>query len=171
MCEGIGRLGLLPLIVSFSPIILILSTICFIYMAKFKKGKVILTYGLLFLILGFIPIMSITARILVILWFPPCDSRAIHHYIISYIIRLIFCDGIEGELKGYGLIIGMILTLFIDFLIVAIPIIILFGILGYACRKWRLKNNISLDNVIEKDIIVIISVFLLCNIGLFIFLP
>ena len=166
MCEGIGRLGLLPLIVSFPPIILILSTICFIYMAKFKKGKVILTYGLLFLILGFIPTMLITGRILVILWFPPCDSPAIHHYII----RLIF-DGIEGELKGYGLIIGMILTLFIDFLIVAIPIIILFGILGYACRKWRLKNNISLDNVIEKDIIVIISVFLLCNIGLFIFLP
>ena len=147
-------MGIVLLMMVFGPILTIFSTIAFIYMAKFK-GKMILIFALLFLILGFIPniLMSgmIAANLGTILDFP-----------LFIPIEYIFSMLESARCPTMMYILMVLFSIFIFCL--HIPIIVLYGLLGYTCKKWRTKNNIPLNSVFEKDAIVITIIFLLFNI-------
>lgn len=152
-------MGIILLAMVFGPILTIFSTITFIYMAKFK-GKMILISALLFLILGFTPntLISgmIAANLGTILDFP-------------LFIPIVYILSMLGSARcPIMMLISMVLFLIFIFCL-HIPIIALYGLLGYACRKWRIKNNISSNSVFEKDIIAIMIILLLCNIWFFVF--
>ena len=145
---------LVLLVVYLAPITTLISPIVFIYISKFEGILSCIFITLFLLIFGIL--VNAQLIILLALTFMNLNLFATLVDISRAVEIALFIDDLLPEP---------------DFILVmvcfSIIIISLYGILGYACRKWRNKNNIPLNSVFEKDIIVIMIIFLLLNIWWF----
>jgi hypothetical protein len=144
-------LGWAFFVIILTPIITIFSTITFIYMARFK-GKMMLVSALSLLIFG----IKLNILLIAIL----SSFMPILFYFTNELFYLINGLDVFNKLRW---VIGFILIIFL-----LLPIIVLYGMVGYACRKWRIKNNIPSNSIFEKDIITIIVTLLIYNMWIFI---